>query len=430
MEIIKKYFYILSWILLYIGRTKSQFIFNLTESTSTECTKDADLVFLIDTSRSLGLRAYQKELQFVERVLEGYEIGTNRTKVAVITFSAGSRLEFDFNRYNTKADVLQGIRNIPYTDGMSTTIYRALEQARREVFVPEAGDRPSFKNLAVILTDGETNPGSFDPYSFLMGKTLTRQEANQLKFHGVEVFGIGVGHRVDHVEMVGISSGSKNYLRVGDIDDLESSRLFKILLNNVCATCNNKPADVIFMVDKSSSLGSVANFDKELSFIARFVDGFNIGQGPRDVRVGVISFSTDAQLEFGLPSYNDKSSLLNALLNIDFSLGNTYTHKAFEVLLNQGFSTSTRPSTVPRVGVIMTDGQSTNPYKLEDIIMKVKLKGIEIFSIGFGSVDVTELNMMATVPDHTHVFVVDDVHTLDTVRDELYLEICNLIGQS
>lgn len=30
----------------------------------------------------------------------------------------------------------------------------------------------------------------------------------------------------------------------------------------------------------------------------------------------------------------------------------------------------------------MTDGQSTNPYKLEDIIMKVKLKGIEIFSIG------------------------------------------------
>lgn len=95
----------------------------------------------------------------MEKVLDGYEIGTNKTKVAVITFSAGSRLEFDFNRYNTKADVLQGIRSIPYTDGMSTTIYRALEQARREVFVPEAGDRPSFKNLAVILTDGETNPG-------------------------------------------------------------------------------------------------------------------------------------------------------------------------------------------------------------------------------------------------------------------------------
>lgn len=53
-----------------------------------------------------------------------------------------------------------------------------------------------------------------------------------------------------------------------------------------------------------------------------------------------------------------------------------------------------------------------------------------IVTSGFGSVDVTELNMMATVPDHTHVFVVDDVHTLDTVRDELYLEICNLIGQS
>lgn len=59
-----------------------------------------------------------------------------------------------------------------------------------------------------------------------------------------------------------------------------------------------------------------------------------------------------------------------------------------------------------------------------------QVEPILIVTLGFGSVDVTELNMMATVPDHTHVFVVDDVHTLDTVRDELYLEICNLIGQS
>ena len=33
-------------------------------------------------------------------------------------------------------------------------------------------------------------------------------------------------------------------------------------------------------------------------------------------------------------------------------------------------------------GVIMTDGQSTNPYKLEDVLMMVKIRGIEIFSIG------------------------------------------------
>lgn len=95
----------------------------------------------------------------MEKVLEGYQIGSNRTRVAVITFSAGSRLEFDFNRHNSKDDVIRAIRGLPYTDGMSTTIYRALEQARREVFTPGAGDRPNVKNLAVILTDGETNPG-------------------------------------------------------------------------------------------------------------------------------------------------------------------------------------------------------------------------------------------------------------------------------
>lgn len=78
--------------------------------------------------------------------------------------------------------------------------------------------------------------GRYDAYSLEMAKTLTRQEANQLKFHGVEVFGIGVGHRVDNVEMVGISSGARNYFRVDSIDQLETSRLFKILLNKVCSS--------------------------------------------------------------------------------------------------------------------------------------------------------------------------------------------------
>ncbi|XP_062599873.1 collagen alpha-1(XII) chain-like [Saccostrea cucullata] len=230
------YINILSLILIWLGNTDSQLIFNLAESSSTDCSQDADIAFLIDTSRSLGLQAYQKELHFVERVLERYEIGPNKTKVAVITFSAGSKLEFDFNRYQTKDEVLRAIRSIPYTDGMCTTIYRALKQAREEVFVPKAGDRENVKNLAVILTDGETNPGRYDLFTFPMAKSLTRQEANDLKFHGVEVFGIGVGHRVDHVEMIGISSGARNYYRVDDIDDLEKSRLFHVLLNKVCAS--------------------------------------------------------------------------------------------------------------------------------------------------------------------------------------------------
>ena len=35
---------------------------------------------------------------------------------------------------------------------------------------------------------------------------------------------------------------------------------------------------------------------------------------------------------------------------------------------------------------------------------------------------------MASDPDSTHVFVVDDVHTLDNVRDDLYLSVCDVIG--
>jgi Mg-chelatase subunit ChlD len=107
----------------------------------------------------------------VERILEGYQIGPNKTKVAVITFSAGSRLEFDFNRYDTKEAVLEAIKDLAYTDGMCTTIYRALKQARQEVFDARAGDRPDVKNVVIILTDGETNPGT-DRHKFPRTKIL------------------------------------------------------------------------------------------------------------------------------------------------------------------------------------------------------------------------------------------------------------------
>ena len=60
--------------------------------------------------------------------------------------------------------------------------------------------------------------------------------------------------------------------------------------NNIFTACINHPADIFFVVDKSSSLQTVENFNKELSFVARFVQDFNIGPGLRDSRVGLLTF--------------------------------------------------------------------------------------------------------------------------------------------
>ncbi|KAK3106280.1 hypothetical protein FSP39_016752 [Pinctada imbricata] len=344
------------------------------------------------------------------------------------------------DKYFNSEEVLRAVKNINYTDGMCTLIYRGLEQARTDIFNTDTGARPDIQDVAIVLTDGETNPGRMDPYSLPYAKTLTRQEANKLKMNGVNVFGIGVGPRVDHAEMIGISSGERNYLRVGDIDDLNVKQLLDNVIGKICEkpekivqppvrnnSCTNSPADIFFVVDKSSSLRSMENFNKELSFIARFVDGFNVGPGPRDSRVGLLTFSTDAKFEFGLNDYRTKTELQNALLNVKYTMGDTYTHKALNMMLEQGFRFQTRPG-VPRIGIIMTDGHSTDPYSLNIAVEEVRKSGIDVFAIGFGDYGLSELNLMATDPDSTHVFVVDDVTSLDYVRDDLYLQVCDTIG--
>jgi len=61
--------------------------------------------------------------------------------------------------------------------------------------------------------------------------------------------------------------------------------------------CGDKPADIIFVLDTSSSEGA-AHFQEELDFVSDFVKQFDIG--PSDVQVGMVTFGTTAHSEFYL----------------------------------------------------------------------------------------------------------------------------------
>ena len=46
-----------------------------------------DIVFLVDASSSVGTKNFNSELMFVKKLLSGFSISLNETRVAVITFS-------------------------------------------------------------------------------------------------------------------------------------------------------------------------------------------------------------------------------------------------------------------------------------------------------------------------------------------------------
>ena len=60
------------------------------------------------------------------------------------------------------------------------------------------------------------------------------------------------------------------------------------------AGCNNAPADIVFVLDSSSSEG-LSNFQKQVDFVRDFANQFQIG--PQSVQVWYSLFSMDSLLK-------------------------------------------------------------------------------------------------------------------------------------
>ena len=155
-----------------------------------------------------------------------------------------------------------------------------------------------------------------------------------------------------------------------------------ILCYILLVKCQGKPVDLVFVMDSSWSLGSLENFKKELRFVSGVVNdlAFDFGQ----MRVAVITFSDNAKMPIEFGKYTTRDEFQRAVDRLPWIGGNTYTNKALEMMLqevrrNQRFRDG---SDVMTIGVVITDGGSTDPYSTEAVVRKIHNDGIQMFAIG------------------------------------------------
>ncbi|KFQ05031.1 Cartilage matrix protein, partial [Leptosomus discolor] len=148
-------------------------------------TKPTDLVFVIDSSRSVRPHEFEKVKVFMSRVIEGLDVGPNSTRVGVINYASAVKNEFSLKTYQTKAGLLQAVRRIePLSTGTMTGL--AIQFAISRAFSDSEGARvrsPNFNKVAIVVTDGRPQDGVQDVSA-------------RARAAGIEIFAIGVG-RVD-----------------------------------------------------------------------------------------------------------------------------------------------------------------------------------------------------------------------------------------
>ena len=110
----------------------------------------ADIAFIVDSSGSIGRRNWGRMLQFLKDMVKAFNVGPNKTHIAVVAYSTDAVLEFKFDAL-TGSDITEEgyyglIDRIRFQRGY-TFIDKALSLADKEIFTTASGMRPEVQQV-------------------------------------------------------------------------------------------------------------------------------------------------------------------------------------------------------------------------------------------------------------------------------------------
>ncbi|XP_067841429.1 matrilin-3a [Heptranchias perlo] len=140
-----------------------------------------DLVFIIDSSRSVRPQEFEKVRIFLANMIDTLDVGPDSTRVAIINYASTVKIEFMLNTYTTKKDMKQAVSQIE-TLSTGTMTGLAIESAMTKAFTEAAGARSKdlgISKVAIIVTDGRP-------------QDQVAEIAERARAAGIEIYAVGV----------------------------------------------------------------------------------------------------------------------------------------------------------------------------------------------------------------------------------------------
>ncbi|XP_072366353.1 collagen alpha-5(VI) chain-like [Scyliorhinus torazame] len=390
----------------------------------------ADIIFLIDGSSSIHSQNFEQVKEAIISFINKNEFGKTRVQIGIIQFSTKPRLEFQLDQYDDKAVLLKAVHQIQQLHG-GTNTGQALNFTI-DYFDSSKGGRPGIQQYLILITDGESG----DHVS---------EAARAIRDRGLNVFAIGIGS-ANHAELVTISGSHEKAFHLDNFDtlkdleqwisfeahspngshentfhldnfdtlkDLEKWISFEAHSPN--AGSNPEEADIIFLIDGSSSIHS-QNFEQVKEAIISFINKNEFGK--TRVQIGVIQFSTKPRLEFQLDQYDDKAVLLKAVHQIQQLHGGTNTGQALNFTIDYFDSSKGGRPGIQQYLILITDGESGD--HVSEAARAIRDRGLNVFAIGIGSANHAELVTISG--SHEKAFHLDNFDTLKDLEKWISFE--------
>uniref|UniRef100_A0A7N5P931 Matrilin-2 n=1 Tax=Ailuropoda melanoleuca TaxID=9646 RepID=A0A7N5P931_AILME len=184
--------------------------------------KRADLVFIIDSSRSVNTHDYAKVKEFIVDILQFLDIGPDVTRVGLLQYGSTVKNEFSLKTFKRKSEVERAVKRMRHlSTGTMTGL--AIQYALNIAFSEAEGARPLRENVLrviMIVTDGRPQDS-------------VAEVAAKARDTGILIFAIGVGQvDLNTLKAIGSEPHEDHVFLVANFSQMES--LTSVFQNKLC----------------------------------------------------------------------------------------------------------------------------------------------------------------------------------------------------
>ncbi|KAK1332449.1 hypothetical protein QTO34_007126 [Cnephaeus nilssonii] len=364
----------------------------------------ADIMFLVDSSGSIGLKNFEKMKTFMKNVSAKIQIGPDKTQIGVVQFSGYNKEEFQLNKYFTQKEISDAIDRMTHID--QNTLTGSALTFVAEYFTHPKGARLGVKKFLILITDGEAQDD-------------VREPARALREKDVIIISVGV-YGANRTQLEEISGDGSLVFHVEKFDYLKA--IESKLLSHVCALYDCKSIsrlDVVFVLDHSGSI-EAPHRESMINLTVHLVNKADVGRDR--VQFGAVMYSDNPEILFYLNTYSNRSGIVENLRRRRSTGGGTYTARALshtDILFTEEHGSRIKQN-VKQMLVIVTDGVSSDRYMLNDTASKLRDKGIIIYAVGVDQANQDELEIIAGNKNNTiHVRDFDKLKDISLPLQEI-----------
>lgn len=120
--------------------------------------KPNDVIFLVDTSRSIWRPHFEAQLRFVLDIIKRFQVGPgeNETRIAIATYAQRPWPQFNLRDFYRMQDIDISVMAIQHMGGYRTNSGAALEFGVHRMLQPTFGARQNSTKAIVLMTDGQS----------------------------------------------------------------------------------------------------------------------------------------------------------------------------------------------------------------------------------------------------------------------------------